>query len=219
MDVSDENEHEGDDIVLYEDFGPADPPRFPSSTPNGLPRDVPTNTHPGLPLRISPSENLGRQTSCLPHEDSYSKSFVIALSSEWLAKSRIAVGDRIEHKSLDWGDTFPGSHTFFRTGNHPEEDVYILKPKKNATNENGKRLRESPQMATPARRPRTGPGSRRTRLASSSATPVELDDRTPPRQRSNESQRPPIKVDEEDSTRAAAPSRTPVPVGGITYRY
>ncbi|KAI8934992.1 hypothetical protein NX059_008658 [Plenodomus lindquistii] len=39
------------------------------------------------------------------------------------------LGTKIEHRSLDWGGSFPGSHDFYRTREKPEEDIFILKPK------------------------------------------------------------------------------------------
>lgn len=45
------------------------------------------------------------------------------------AEDSYAPGTKIEHRSLDWGGSFPGSHDFFRTREKPEEDVFILKPR------------------------------------------------------------------------------------------
>lgn len=53
------------------------------------------------------------------------------------------MGDLIEHHSLDWGGSFPGSHAFYRTRDKCDEDIFILKPKQQ-TAAKRKAIRELP---------------------------------------------------------------------------
>jgi hypothetical protein len=51
----------------------------------------------------------------------------------------IVLGDQIEHKSLDWGGSFPGSHAFYHTLDNANEDIFILKPKQQVQNQKSER--------------------------------------------------------------------------------
>ncbi len=54
----------------------------------------------------------------------------------------VVLGQQIQHRSLDWGGSFPGSHDFYRARDAPEYNTFILLPKPQTTNEHGKRARE-----------------------------------------------------------------------------
>lgn len=50
----------------------------------------------------------------------------------------IVVGEEIQYGELDWGSSFPGSHTFYPTQDDPQKDVLITKPKPEILNAYGK---------------------------------------------------------------------------------
>ncbi|KAL1792381.1 hypothetical protein ACET3X_008888 [Alternaria dauci] len=47
----------------------------------------------------------------------------------WPKKETYVIGTEVEHKSLDWGGSFPGSHDFYRARDQPDQKVFVLKPK------------------------------------------------------------------------------------------
>ncbi|KAI4944803.1 hypothetical protein J4E91_008490 [Alternaria rosae] len=70
-------------------------------------------------------------------------------------------GTKVEHKSLDWGGSFPGSHDFYRTRGEPDQEIYILKPKTGTMKPRNKRMRSGATERGSAKKPRTGTAASR----------------------------------------------------------
>lgn len=123
------------------------------------------------------------------------------------------LGDRVEHRTLDWGGTFPGSHTFYRTQSATDEEIFILRPKQQTVGDNEKRKAQEDIRSS---------GAKRRNLQEHVRSESEdLSERTHAVQPSLHPQTPCSMTGEGNgiSARGAAASMTPLPESGITYRY
>ncbi|KAI4632043.1 uncharacterized protein J4E87_001513 [Alternaria ethzedia] len=86
-------------------------------------------------------------------------------------------GTKVEHKSLDWGGSFPGSHDFYRTRDEPDQEIYILKPKISTMKPRNKRMLSGATERGGAKRLRTNiVANREDSSASNKISGGELED-------------------------------------------
>jgi hypothetical protein len=128
-------------------------------------------------------------TAPQPEEEAHGKHYWTSPVHDASLTTHVVLGEKVEHKSLDWGGSFPGSHDFYRTRDAPDEEVFILKPKSKATVSSLKRTRLGKDSEA-TKRPRHGSLERH---ISPNLRPL--------------------------TTRDTTGSLTPQPEGGITYRY
>ncbi|KAI4712206.1 hypothetical protein J4E89_002471 [Alternaria sp. Ai002NY15] len=181
--VTDDDEM-GDNGSLYQPPSISSPLSVPMAPPS--PPAPPSPKAP--PMRRQPIRvNLAKK----PKEDLY------------------ALGNKVEHKSLDWGGSFPGSHDFYRTRDKPDQEIYILKPKANKMKPRHKRMQSGPQERGSAKKSRTGTVAERAApppyIVLSSPEPEDDVDTPIPR--------------ENIAVRSGRADITPLPDKGIVYRY
>jgi hypothetical protein len=128
------------------------------------------------------------------------------------------LGIQIEHRSLDWGGTFPGSHAFYRTRKKSDENIFILKPKQKLEDALVKRKAEQELPARFAKR------NLQARVSNGSVEPSEHGSSVPRQSafpvRAGSAMSPiEIDCDAREATRVLVPLMTPLPEGGINYRY
>ncbi|KAH7075389.1 hypothetical protein BKA63DRAFT_511401 [Paraphoma chrysanthemicola] len=129
------------------------------------------------------------------------------------------LGPQISHSSLDWGGTFPGSHAFYRTRDKSDKNVFILKPK---------RIPGGPCIKREAEEQMTSPTPKASRVQGyvqhSGQRVSKREDTVPPLPSSSSRTVLPVLTtvasrDRRSMTRETAATMTPVPEGGINYRY
>ncbi|CAN9177997.1 unnamed protein product [Alternaria alternata] len=121
-----------DDDSLYRDPNKRPPPSVPAAR---LSPSVPLSSKP-QPTR---SKSIQTDLSTQSKEDSYGKHILewekLSLETNFLQ----VIGTKIEHRSLDWGGGFPGSHDFYRTRDQSDQEIFILKPNVSAGKSRNKR--------------------------------------------------------------------------------
>lgn len=120
-----------------------------------------------------------------------------------------ALGNKIEHKSLDWGGSFPGSHDFYRTHEKPDQETYILKPKAGTKKPRYKRVQSGAEERGSAKKSRTDT------VADRAAPPPYIVLSSPEPEDDVETPNP-------QGSRAVGSGMTdvtPLPERGIVYRY
>ncbi|RAR04343.1 hypothetical protein DDE82_004547 [Stemphylium lycopersici] len=80
------------------------------------------------------------------------------------------LGSKIQHKSLDWGGSFPGSHDFYRSLDAPDQEIFILKPKGDAKKTARKRPLAGEEAQNGSKKSRTAKASNR--VAHTEDTPI-----------------------------------------------
>lgn len=119
------------------------------------------------------------------------------------------LGTKIEHKSLDWGGNFPGSHDFYRTRDDPDQEIYILKPKISAEKSSRKRVQSEAKDRGNSKKSRTS------QAADQRDHPVYIVLSSSESEDDQEIR----KVRDHSAARSRLSSTTPRPERGITYRY
>ncbi|KAI4702577.1 hypothetical protein J4E81_002942 [Alternaria sp. BMP 2799] len=118
-------------------------------------------------------------------------------------------GTKLEHKSLDWGGSFPGSHDFYRTREHPDQDIYILKPKVGTKKPRHKRVHSGGMDRGSAKRSRTSMAASQADASSYIVIPSSDSEEDADSRATRGS----------PFIRAGQATATPRPEGGVTYRY
>ncbi|KAI4956712.1 hypothetical protein J4E86_005182 [Alternaria arbusti] len=124
-------------------------------------------------------------------------------------KTSYVPGTKLEHKSLDWGGSFPGSHDFYRTREHPDQDIYILKPKVGTKKPRHKRVLSGGMDRGSAKRSRTSMVASQADASSYIVIPSSDSEEDPDSRATRGS----------PFVRGSQATATPWPEGGVTYRY